>query len=951
MSSVVKKTVIPKEGETSEEAITRVRSEDESKGLDASKYEYVVEGSSDKSVETVGKGKLAEIQLGKDGIDVDTAAVMPAAQTITSNTKPKVDNSKYDDSRGEQFGSATLYEFTDKSTGTRKSLPTFLRFKSFPLLGGHRIDISDEFKIGSFTNEASLEDAIDTLAQKLISTYSGTLIDPDHVPYLAKIKAPTSMGFGPEVVEQFDAQDYRSKIDFFLDREKRDVADEDGSISPYLDDVSWLAHPLEAHIRKTLEPFDRVNYVKPADYHKYIKAHFSDREHHILPLPYDHDPRFEVMYHPVMSDAFTYFMDNNIRYRNTIVTYVRSMIRSSVATVTANFDATFGQLLRALDVNVSVINRIPGITKGLRPDDASNLVINMMTALAMGRWAELEFTFSTSTFAYDVSMLIYCMFAKLVLPWQCVSEESVRSIDNYIFYWLMRADLKTNGQASFYMNLSTVDLHLNDRNFMTEAYANDLFKTPLQHQAFLHTDGMGGGWNVPGGDKFTSFGTQFARFMAPGKATACTPLNGQLYFDDVSTAPQVMNFMTFNNFLNTMVYGRGTFSPPIKNAEKQAIVATLMSILDGANTFQELSNTFNQTLLRLGSLAITYPLRASEKRTPDYDVKNIHGERIKLTCALGGPMSMYLLHPKLDTQNITLVHHETSVVITELANSLAVHYNDVNARYRKFKIFYTKSKRNDLVKARVKNHPTLSAFFGLLIPQLNDLLDGTNLPTLPILSLDNDVELQRINAMRIIIKRNLRIFGVAPHHYYVPYLRDDQLQPIPQSRGKDIFTDLFVVEPTALDIVKTYRSYEELYDDVLNEKITPIFQKAGTTPNGAIKFDFPFNFNDSLQNKIENDVLNSLPATFKLDIPSGEQQSGITGTVPFLYVYTNTFLRRDANRFALLGKPKFVIDYLPFYIDDYNINWTDFKQRVIAYNEWKVLQPKSYFTFSRRLDV
>jgi hypothetical protein len=958
MSSKREKLVLVNEGEEPSEAIAREIASDKAAGTYDPSTEYKVKDEG-VSVSGMSKQELSDAQMGGGELDVAKAVPVPPVSVVL---KGPADDLKYDEGRDTDFGKSPLYKFEDRSVGTRSGLQTAVSFKPFSLQGGHMMELSSDLKMGRFTNVLTFMEQVDELANKLINLYSGVIVDVPHEPYLGKLRVPVGMGFGPESLNGLDDTDYLAKIRTFLNRAKRDVIEADGSVSPYEEEVSYLGHPIEVEIRKALEPFNSENYIKPADFHAYIRAYYTDRENHILPLPFDHDERFEVMYHPRMSTSFQFFMDTNPRYRKTIVEYMQSLIKSAIAVQIANFQESFGSLLRALAINVSTIDRLPGIAKGLRAEDATNLIVNMLTALTMGRWAQLEFTFATTMFAYDLPILIYCIFSKMVIPWHCVSEASVRAIDNYIFIWLMRADLKSGAAGDRYRRLTSVDMSLNNVNYMAEAYNLNLFKNQQQHSAFLYTDGRGGGWNVPGGNSGLPFSVdpRFTRFAPPSRTIVMTPMNGQVYLDDFSTAAQIQNFVQFNEFLQGMTLAprQGSFNPPIKAKEREAIVSTLATILDGADSFSQLSNRLNNTLLRLGVLATAYPIDAADKHTVDAQVEHgstagtvIRNSRVNLTVKLGGAMSIFMLNPMIDTQVISLAHHESCAVIVEIANSLAVVYADVNDRYKKFKVYYTKTRKNEIVQARMKNHPTLSGFFNLLKPQLNDLLDGNNMPSIASLVSENNPEINRLNVIRGLIMRNLRLFGVVEKFFYVPNPTEDMMMESPLSRGKPLFTDLYVLKEGSVEVTKRYTSYEQLRDDVLYENIAAEYKKARGTVRGAIEFSFPMNLGINEKSLITGSELFERETPFMTEITESNSETGLLKVVNFTYVQNDLYRRRTANREAQLEMPRYYISYLPLWIDNYNYTWDMFFHYVRTKTALKVLNPYTYFSFSRRIDV
>lgn len=935
--------VLAEDGESPTAAIDRVIAKHKKDGIFSVDTTYEFDDKNTPEVEALSKTDLAKAQLGGGDMDPDKVTEAPKSSPSPS-TLAKSEPATRPGESELMPKTAALYQIQPFRTTTRTSLPTFVKFRAFKLQGGHEMQISDEFQIGDFSNEAQFEEQLDILTEKFIRARSGILVDVKHEPYLAKIRAPVGMGFGPEALDGLDTTDYEAKIGMFLDRKKKNVIEDDGSVSVYEEDVSYFAHPFEVKLRALMEPYNEANLVYPADFHRYVKAMFSDKEYHVLPLPSDHDPRFERMYLPQPTAAYTFFMDKNIQYRTSMVKYMTGLIESTIIVAIKHYSDTFGELLRAMQINVATIDRLPGVVKGLRSDDATRLIVALMTSLTMGKWAKIDLTFNVSAFSYDLPMLIYCFFAKLVIPWHCLTRESVITVDNYLFMWLFRADLKTSAVGDPYRNLTPIDLNLGQVNYLSQAYNDGAFKNPNEHRPFLFTDGLGGGWSVPEGDVAIPMAPGFTRFTTPGRRYATFPLGGRLVTDDVTTPTQVLRFLRLNTFVQKMTLrAAGNFDPPLKEREKQAIAAMLMGIVDHTDSASVLMNRINEIVLRLNALPISDPINPS-------DPPNIRFEPIRLPVRLGGAMSLYLLKPELESQVVTLSHYEAGLAITTLANTLAVVYEDVRARYAPYKIYWTKSRINDLVKQRVGNHPLLSGFFDLLKPQLNDLMQG-GMPDARVINYDNDLDIRRFNAVRKLVRDNIELFGVTRRHYYVPDLKRGQLMPSPQSRGKDLFRDVFVVNQASLRVVHRYASYNALYDDILEEKITSKFNQARETQNGAILFDFPFKLRVSESARVDGLGLVTAPATIRLDIPSGTAESGVQAQVTFTYVQNDQYTRRDANRYALLTMPHFVLPWLPVRIDGKDFNWSDFQHYLRSKTEWRLIDPSTYFDFSRRIDV
>jgi hypothetical protein len=289
------------------------------------------------------------------------------------------------------------------------------------------------------------------------------------------------------------------------------------------------------------------------------------------------------------------------------------------------------------------------------------------------------------------------------------------------------------------------------------------------------------------------------------------------------------------------------------------------------------------------------------------------------------------------------------MVVNTTANSFAVHYADINKRFRPFPVFYTKARKNQLVKDRVGANILNKPFFEMLRPQLNDMLLTGAIPRT--FETNNDPEILLMDRARLIIERNLAFFGVCPEHYYVPNLEEDQLVDSPRARGRKLYRDWYQLDASSVTVVHRYNDYNELYEDVLNETLTEKFRRARQTPRGAIHFAFPVNLKVNQREILSTTDLHTMLSTFMPKIAVGTQESGLLRHVEFPYVHEEDYARDTANNFALLSLPQWLVPYNPLHIDGVNFEWSDFEHRVIAKTGWKTHKPKDLFKFSVRQDV
>jgi hypothetical protein len=281
----------------------------------------------------------------------------------------------------------------------------------------------------------------------------------------------------------------------------------------------------------------------------------------------------------------------------------------------------------------------------------------------------------------------------------------------------------------------------------------------------------------------------------------------------------------------------------------------------------------------------------------------------------------------------------------------ALTYHDVRQRYKKYPVHWTPKRINEETQKRVGSHPSLKGFFELTRPQLNDLLKDGGLPSIDLLEMENEPAILRTRDVKRLVMNNLTLFGIAPRHYYVPNIQRKQLMPSPKVRGEDLLRDVYVLKRDSVKIVHTFSNYNEFYEAIVDERLTPILTEARNTENGAILFDFPFHLETDPKVTLSANGMQSNKPTFNVNIPAGEAKSGVQEAITFTYVLNDKEQRRTANEFALLMPTPFLIDYMPLHIDGVNVDWADFQHRIVHKLHWEIVTADKLLRFSRRSGI
>jgi hypothetical protein len=955
-----------KDGETDEEAIARAE-KIYPKGT-------VFEVQSDAST-TLTPAVLADAQA----VDPKKVDDLPATVTETYDDPPEP--------APPSRGGFTLYKWDPDYSGTRKGLDTVVQFEELSLDSTLKFKSDGSWKLGKFTNYAEYLERVDELVEKLIQKYRGWVVDPESENYADLVRSPVNLGFTHRVLDSMNEENYLTYRDMFGDANgvnhersrRRDPNDTNQG------DFSYYGLDVERELNEAINRLEDADYVEPGLLHEYLKLYLSDPEYHVDPLPLEYDARFYRMYVPRLGYSYDTAL-THVQYKRTIVDYMYSMVKSLVNVEISNYSSDFSALLRSLDVNVTQINNIGSISRGLKPDDAVNLINSIITCQIMGKHARLDFNFVGSSYNFDISTLIHCIVAKLVVPRQIIDKESEVQIDNYIFLWLFQPFLnqvQVNVVTNQLRSATALSLAGNRVNYLTLFFnngnnihfnGNNASEAAIAGmRGFMASDDAGNGWNIPHSvnprERLIQINQNLQRFNRGG--ISWTPYNGT-----VGANPDIVNtaintpeqYDRFSNFVTGLVAlvanNANARKLSIKPKEVSAIIAVMDRIRGSFETIMIMGNQINKITEKLCHLPTSRPYT----NRLDIVANNGIDMRIKMTVKLGAPMSMMLLSPSIKTVAVTAEHFESSHVICYAVEVLREVYADVRDRYAPFKYNYTKSRINEIVKARVAKHPSLSGFFGLLKPQLDDLLINNRLfgiqAPLPLAALNVVTYIEVMKLVRIIIEQPQYewMLGITREWYFCPNPKDDYLAVRPPGRTREDYREynyfksgiLLRVRPG--DVVETYNTYEELYNDVRTETIAAKFQQCLRSVGKIIIFKFPINLNH--ENEVPGKLLGyaSLPPAVDLELQRGVSSTSILRTLEARYTLHTDRRRNDHNSQVMLARPLFWVS-----TDDQphrevtdpatQQNFTRFQQRIIAKYEYNDVTHSSFFNISKRLDI
>jgi hypothetical protein len=942
-----------KDGETDEEVIARA----EKIYPTGTVFEVVSDVKSTLSAEV-----LSDAQL------VDPSKVDDLPPTVTE---------KYDDPpepAPPSRGGFTLYKWNAEYSGTRKGLDTALQFEELSSDSTLKATTDGSWKLGKFTNYAEYLERIDELAEKIILRYRGWIVDPESENYADLLRSPINLGLTHRVLDAMNEENYLQYKDEFgtAVRANHERSKRPGNNSNE-GDFSFYGLEIEADLNRAFNIIEDQDYIAPILMHEFYKTYLSDVDYHIDPLPLEYDSRFYRMYVPrlglVYDDAMLH-----IQYRQTIVDYVHSMVRSLVNVEIANYSSDFSALLRSLDVNVTQINNIGSISRGLKPDDAVSLINAIITCQVMGKHARLDFNFVGSSYNFDISTLIHCIIAKLVVPRQIIDTESANQIDNYIFLWLLQPLLAPNNQTAIAVQLrsaTALSLSGNGTNYMTLFFANNLVAPALVPilngmVSFLMTDDDGNGWNIPyaGNDRKidVNIQPQYQRFNVGGYHW--TPYNGVVgiqpnFVNTYQNQPeQFIRFSTFVTSLNALFANKVARNLSIKPKETTAIAAVMDRIRGSFETAMIMGNEMNRITERLCFLPTSRPYT----NRADIITNGVNDKRVRITVKLGAPMSMMLLSPVVKTISLTAEHFESSHVICYAVEVLREVYHDTRLRYAPFTYNYTKNRINEIVKARVAKHPSLSGFFGLFKPQLDDLLTNNAMFNANAVNhIDVVTHIEMLKGVRAELATNKYdwLMGITREWYFCPNPRDAYLAVKPPGRNRDDYIEYNYLRRglnvPAADVVETYNTYEALYDDIRTETIAPKFQSCLRSVGKVIKFTFPINLNHA--NEVPGKLLGyaSLPPAIELELQRGVTATSILRTLEARYTLHTDRRRAVHNSQVMLARPLFWVttgDSPHIEVtDNAGNNFGRFQRRIIAKYEYNDVTHATFFNFSRRLDI
>jgi hypothetical protein len=958
-----------KDKETDEEAIARVKPNYPEGTV------FEVESS---SVPPLSAGALADAQSVDPRTVTDLPLIAPAEVEVESEPVISAPPSR---------GGFTLYKWNAEYSGSRKDLPTTVLFEEIGFDSTLKYKTDGSWRLGSFSNKAEYLERIDELAARLIIKYRGQIVDPETENYADLVRSPTSLGFTHRVLNDMNEDNYLQYREFFGMREDDGVkharskinrVDRDGNRLTNEADFSFYGLDVERTLNRFYVEAEKFDYVKPSLMHEFYKRFLNRPDYHIDPLPLDYDDRFYRMYAPLFGSVYNDAMQH-LPYKITIVEHVQAMVKSLVNVEIANYSSDFSSLLRSLDVNVTQINNIGSISRGLKPDDAISMINAIITCQVIGTHARLDFNFVGSSYNFDISTLIHCVVAKLVIPRHMIDVASERQIDNYIFLWLFQPFVNqgaNRGQNEDQRRLSAataVSLANNDENMLELFFGGQLDNVDqsaavkaymLQMKQFMYTDGMGNGWNAPfdGNDKLQSVEVpeELKRVSAGGYKWLpynTVAINNPSFINSATNQPtQYLRFVSFVTAVSGLFNTAGRKSKLLLTPkEQQAFVAVMTRVQGSFNTIMLMGNEVNKITQQMVYLPIARP-----GTHEDININLVGDSRVRIPVKLGAPMSMTLLSPVIKTVSITAEHFESAQVLCYAVEVLREVYLDTIDRFRDFKYEYTQSKLNKIVESRVSKHPALSGFFGLFKPQLSDLLL-------------NDQIFQRDRHPAVVthitmMQRTREVLkdasvdwltGVTRLWYFCPNPLENYMAPVPRGRSNPEYREYNYFISTGVpnnQVVKTYNSYEELYDDVREERVAGLFQQCLRGAGKAIRFKFPIVLNHA--NEVPGNSLGyaSLPSAIELQLQRGVSATSILRALEARYTLYSDRRRVSHNSQVMLATPLFwtTITNRPHFdvtSGDFEHNFTHFQHRVRVLYEQNDVTHASFFNFSRRLDI
>lgn len=774
-------------------------------------------------------------------------------------------------------------------------------------------------QIGDFTDPLSFYEAHYDLVHRVKDMYDYLLIDVDNRQLRPgelsttwrRVTTPGALGFNLETLNTVPLKDpqRRENYDFLLANLAGNEDSRHPTLGRYKIFHQYVGLQEEFNILELAQQRSDWYLVEISEILQFV-ALWNTRDKRLKhPEPSTINPL--LMKYPFrgLTPCYEHIMDRSSITRRMMIDAMQLWIGSNVMISPPqekeehNVWLTFAHGLQVSTTTFSAVNEFPS---RLTYRAGSDMARALITALAMGKWAEIEMDIPMDIL--DISVVMSCIHCKILLPYHIVAEHTIRDIDNYLFKYFIPLFPELTIQYRDTINRIQIGSRTSDsNNYLTQFFANDgdfaFANRPDIFNAlkeWLNTDGAGGGWNYADQNAPVIIPQQARRFIGPNRWLRCSGYFGVAGGEESAKLEQFERGMRVVS-LTKMSSSPNMYARPIGKILETAFTGGTRGRTRSMRVY------INYVLERLGLLAMTAPLDPQDR---PFVVTGNKRERIPIK--IDGPVSMiwnidwavYMTRNGFDN---TLF--ETGLAVNDYFTNLTASYHYIEDKFKRSEqhpelVHFTSTDRYrkmlDKIVGRISISGALEALLGAK-PHLYDLRE--HIPDKELIGYERLPHIMLLKESEKLIEKYPHFFGYVPKFYMVHgypkdvYEKDSRLFEI-QYKIKD--SAKIKQRLTFDDLVKALTENEGYY------KLVRSLEQ-----DEVIEFDFPVKFTSKpVKDDCTIEETNNTPF---ITAQLGESMSNLLKKLQLIYRFKDDLVYAHSNGAAHRWIPLFgVKENLPF---------------------------------------
>jgi hypothetical protein len=517
-------------------------------------------------------------------------------------------------------------------------------------------------EIGSFSSPLEFLKARFELAKKLVSTFSGLIVDPptkiEDSSQETKITDPKAMGW--------DIRTHGSELNSVIAKVRQTLRGLSvDSVNRYQETYQYCGRPWEHNLLDSSQFYATRGLQRVGDIREVFNSLLSTTKYFVssvpeewLRVPDSHLVEWEIM----DRSLYIEFLDKNRVLQALFVDAANKTIRDNIEVRAVSEATTMNTIRKALSVSVNTASDLHDIGMSISESTAIDTFLKILKSKLFNRYYALEFTVKRSVFSWVA--VVECILLKLIMPEHSLTLRSRTMIHNYLlmhFFQHLTSGWSNVGPANAKRGAAinpTRRYAIPDKDFETIDYLMmQISLLPPQYQSFIGQWGDGPNKfshtfsNAPAG-----YG-KLSQVSVVGRTLGFKLWGGEIVNDWADTIPQIENFKSFEARLTADLF----YSGMVQGTDK-SIRRLLQFLISREDELKQLYYYSNEFLARM----CVSPLCTPEDRSEDTEY-GMYIDQIKL----GGMLSLLTIampatfHTELPDLKLILAGNGAIKVIRE----------------------------------------------------------------------------------------------------------------------------------------------------------------------------------------------------------------------------------------------------------------------------------------------